>query len=165
MNTDGDWVVQPGFFSFYTPDHSPISLELIDEQGEDQTLYYGFDWKPRLTLPGRVDEPFVEGVVTVSAGTYDNPGVKRSTAMVAVVGLLPYENIKPMVNELAVAKPNNRYDGTERFGFVDKTGTLIIPAEFERADDFSEERAVIVKNGNYGVIDNTGKLLFHSAWR
>ncbi|WP_164513432.1 WG repeat-containing protein [Thiosocius teredinicola] len=201
MGTDGEWLVQPGFFKFHDLSRSPISREIIadedvlidtagrvssadmplsplddnpdywlyrvesNDKGEDQTVYYGFDWKPRVTLPGRIDKPFSEGTVTVTAGSYDNPGVQLIDSSGKRSALLPYETIEPMVGGLAVAKPFSQDDRTARYGFVDKTGALVIPADYERADSFSEQRAIIVKHGNYGAIDAAGKLLFHSAWR
>ncbi len=57
----------------------------------------------------------------------------------------------------AVAK----YDvkGTLKWGYVDTTGTLIIPTEWSSASAFTNGLAIVSKNGKYGVIDTTGTLV------
>ena len=44
-------------------------------------------------------------------------------------------------------------------GFIDWTGKVVIPAEYDNAGDFSEGFAWVVKNGKIGFIDNTGKVI------
>jgi len=44
-------------------------------------------------------------------------------------------------------------------GFVDKTGKVVIPAEYEMAWDFSEGFARAQKSGKIGFIDKTGKAI------
>jgi len=42
------------------------------------------------------------------------------------------------------------------FGFIDKTGKVVIPIEYQRAYSFSEGLAVVVLNNKWGVIDKAG---------
>lgn len=42
-------------------------------------------------------------------------------------------------------------------GFIDKAGKVVIPAEYDGAEDFSEGFAAVQKNGKWGFIDKTGK--------
>ena len=42
-------------------------------------------------------------------------------------------------------------------GFIDWTGRVVIPAEYDGASDFSEGFAAVYKNGKWGFIDKTGK--------
>lgn len=55
-----------------------------------------------------------------------------------------------------------------KYGFIDKTGKIIIKPQFEYAYDFSEGFGRIVAKGKYGFIDKTGKIIikpqFDDAW-
>ncbi len=42
-------------------------------------------------------------------------------------------------------------------GFIDWTGKVVIPAEYEGVSDFSEGFAAVYKNNKWGYIDKTGK--------
>jgi hypothetical protein len=47
----------------------------------------------------------------------------------------------------------------DRFGYIDRTGKIIIPAQFDRAENFSEGLATVKVGDKYGCIDFTGKLV------
>jgi hypothetical protein len=47
----------------------------------------------------------------------------------------------------------------KKWGYIDKTGRLIIPYKFESAEDFSEGLAAADFNGKTGYIDKTGKFV------
>lgn len=64
-------------------------------------------------------------------------------------------------------KENKAFDYT--YGYIDATGTLIIPCEWERAEDFHEGFAAVqttTKYGDYkwGFIDTSGKLIAECQW-
>lgn len=46
-----------------------------------------------------------------------------------------------------------------KFGYVDKTGAVAIPPQFEEAEAFKDGRALVVVNGHYGSINRSGKFL------
>ena len=54
-------------------------------------------------------------------------------------------------------------DNTNKYGFIDKTGKLIIPCEWTYADQFNYHlnglAAVKDNNGMWGFIDKTGKIV------
>lgn len=65
------------------------------------------------------------------------------------------------------SKENKAFDYT--YGYIDATGTLIIPCEWERAEDFHEGFAAVqttTKYGDYkwGFIDTSGKLIAECQW-
>ncbi|MBW4622700.1 MAG: WG repeat-containing protein [Cyanosarcina radialis HA8281-LM2] len=60
--------------------------------------------------------------------------------------------------------PGYGYKNIDKYGYIDKTGKLVIPFQFPRAGDFSEGLAAVVVDSNgdgstdgYGYIDKTGK--------
>ncbi len=46
-----------------------------------------------------------------------------------------------------------------KFGYIDRTGKIVIPAKFDFADDFSEGLAGVGIGERYGYIDATGKFV------
>lgn len=50
------------------------------------------------------------------------------------------------------------------YGFVDQTGNLIIPCEWEAAGMVVDGRAPVMKNGRWGVIDREGNLVVPCEW-
>ena len=48
----------------------------------------------------------------------------------------------------------------EKVGFVDCSGTIIIPYQYDYADDFSEGFAVVKKYGKFGFVDRYGNDTF-----
>lgn len=47
----------------------------------------------------------------------------------------------------------------DKYGFMDKTGRLVIPARFSNVQPFSEGLAAVSINGQYGYIDRSGKMV------
>ena len=46
-----------------------------------------------------------------------------------------------------------------KYGYMNKTGKMVIPYTYKTAGDFSDGRVVVSKNDKYGVIDKTGKTI------
>lgn len=61
---------------------------------------------------------------------------------------------------LAAVKPK----GEEKFGYIDTTGALVIPPQFDDAYAFSEGRAAVGINGRLAYIDTTGKVVIEPKW-
>ena len=47
-----------------------------------------------------------------------------------------------------------RHDG--KYGFIDKTGTEVIPCKYSAVNDFHEGQAAVQLNGKYGYVDTLG---------
>lgn len=47
----------------------------------------------------------------------------------------------------------------DKYGFIDRSGKVIVPAEYEEAGEFSEGLAYVKKAGKYGYVDVSGKLV------
>lgn len=65
----------------------------------------------------------------------------------------PYDQIYDYSDGLARICLNRKY------GYIDKTGKIVINPQFDYAYDFSEGMAVIRQNGKYGYIDKSGKIV------
>jgi len=52
-----------------------------------------------------------------------------------------------------------------RWGFIDKTGKLVIPAQFDKAEDFSNGLAPVLKDGSWGYINKNGDLVIDYQFR
>ncbi len=46
-----------------------------------------------------------------------------------------------------------------KLGYIDRTGRLVIPAEFDEAREFSEGKALVSKDGAWGFIDRAGRVV------
>ena len=53
----------------------------------------------------------------------------------------------------------NRSGSTMRYGYIDRTGKLVIPMQFEYAEPFSEGLAAVHNCGRAFFIDKTGKIV------
>ena len=56
-------------------------------------------------------------------------------------------------------KDGSRYGSSKRFGYIDKTGKVVIPPQFEYAGPFREGLANVSTCSKSGFIDRTGKMV------
>lgn len=47
----------------------------------------------------------------------------------------------------------------QKWGFIDKTGNFVIPAEYDKVSDFFQGYARVQKNNLWGIIDKQGKII------
>lgn len=147
--------------------------EISGEYGNKKTTFYGFDWKPRLKLNAEIDKQFHEERVVFKSETRDGFPTAFADTHGKIYGPFPYTDLEDFQNGRAlfqqtiVSKGKKRSDDEEleRYGYLDLNGKAVIPARYEKADSFSEDRAVVLLKGNLGIIDPQGHLLLHSAWR
>lgn len=97
-------------------------------------------------------------------------------------GILTEEELESKLNKLRMqydaqeehltqelARPDYVVDGSHKdglakiinqdlnYGFVDRSGNIVIDMKYEFAEDFSEELAVVRLNNKFGFVDRTGK--------
>ena len=53
---------------------------------------------------------------------------------------------------------------TDKVGYKDENGNIVIPAKYDNADEFSEGLARVQINGKYGFIDQTDKLVIPAKY-
>jgi hypothetical protein len=91
-------------------------------------------------------------------------------ALVGGAGAQPASALFPItVNDRAAVKVGDKY------GYIDKTGALVIPAMLDRAMKFSEGLAAAKLDKHYGYLDRAGTWVisprfvwvrpFHGGWR
>ncbi|HZJ76736.1 MAG TPA: WG repeat-containing protein, partial [Oscillospiraceae bacterium] len=56
-----------------------------------------------------------------------------------------------------LARITKTEDGEYKSGYVNKTGKIVVPLIYDRAENFSEGLAVVVKDGKLGFIDKDGR--------
>lgn len=71
-----------------------------------------------------------------------------------------YHDAKSFSDGLACVQKD--YNG--KWGYIDKTGKLVIPYSFERASLFSCGFACVEQNGKYGVIDKMGNFVIPAIY-
>lgn len=52
-----------------------------------------------------------------------------------------------------------RIERDGKYGFIDKTGKVVIPLNYDDTWSFSEGLALVSRNGKYGFIDKTSKVV------
>ena len=91
-------------------------------------------------------------------------------ALVMCLTLLPMGSMAVTIEEVVNPKLEYNvlglfYDGLalvkkgSKWGFIDKTGEVVIPLEYGDVGSFSEGLAAAEKDGKYGFIDKTGKVV------
>ena len=79
-----------------------------------------------------------------------------------------YLLLSPLLALVSIASIFNSVAGTlypvvvgDRWGFVDKSGTLAINPQFDRAEAFSSGLAAFRLGGQWGYVDATGKIVIN----
>lgn len=92
--------------------------------------------------------------------TLEEPRTWRYSCINLATGeRVEYDYAGPFCDGLAAVMKYEE-DGTRKFGYIDKTGSLVIPLEYNWADNnFINGLARVEKDGKYGYIDKTGKLV------
>ena len=63
----------------------------------------------------------------------------------------------------AELKELQKLEPVQRYGFIDRTGKIVIPLRFEDVQSFSEGRAGVKLAGKWGYIDKNGVLVIPAA--
>lgn len=121
---------------------------------------YGYiDTRGQMVIEPQFDEAgdFSQGLARVRMG--DKVGYINTRGIFAVEGKL--DGIPRFSEGLARVLIGGN---AGKYGFLDKTGTVVIPPRFVLAGDFSEGRARVwisdaAENGSWGYIDQTGAVV------
>jgi hypothetical protein len=102
-----------------------------------------------LTLGNWGGDDFFEGVVRVRDTLLDAAG-----SPIRLPGLSPAGRFSEGLLPVA-SGDNNRF----KYGYADHQGKLIIAAQFDTAEAFSEGLAAVEINGRWGYVDRSGKMV------
>jgi hypothetical protein len=90
---------------------------------------------------------------------------------ILILGLLPILSLSGCNKYFAKPKPipanstvsidseRFRFIRDDKFGYIDRTGKIVIPAQFNRAENFSEGLATVEIGEKYGCIDLNGNMV------
>lgn len=77
-------------------------------------------------------------------------------------------DIKPANEGLYIVKTNGMefmIEDTDRYGYVNGVGEMVIPAEYQRAYAFVDGAAVVYRDGEYFLIDTYGNRISGLSWK
>jgi len=150
-NMDGDWAIEPQFDSagYFVEGLAPVSLSgqfgFIDETGQMVI-------EPQFT----VANAFIEGLALVNTAPLDAEQVNLAyidPTGQPVIDASAFQTAGDFSEGLAMVMVNGQ------FGFIDKTGQVVIEPQFNFAYSFSEGLAAVEMNRQFGFIDQTGQMV------
>ena len=65
-----------------------------------------------------------------------------------------YDEVVEIFNDYIAVKKDGKY------GFIDRTGKLVVSPVYDKVYPMYEEKAVVIKDGNYQIINTTGKTIY-----
>ena len=162
--TTGNWVIAPQF------ENPPYVHDFFDGLAiVEKRLEVGNDQFSVIDKMGKIIVPFCnwtiydysDGLAIVEKEGYQFGAIDRTGKLV-----IPFSvgRLYDFNDGLAIKNNNTEfvddYEGnTGLWGFVDKTGQMVIEQQWSWIEPFSESLAVVKnKEGNFGYIDKTGKL-------
>jgi hypothetical protein len=115
---------------------------------------WGFvDKEGKVVVEAQYDEvwDFSEGIALVKSGG-------RGGKPIASEGALP----RPDKEFYERMRPSREPKG--KFGYIDKTGKVILPPQYETASSFSEGAAIVKLKDKYGFVGTKGKLIIEAKY-
>jgi len=89
---------------------------------------------------------------------YEYPIYKKQEPEWLVPPTLEYDYVSVFSEGLATVRIGNHENG--KWGFVDKTGKVVIKIKYDFVEDFERGLAKVKLNGKYGFIDKRGKKIY-----
>jgi hypothetical protein len=157
----------PFNYDHITDFHQGIATTFIgttDEMGNNMEGKYGMvDISGKELIPAIYDNvDYNDGFAFVSTnGKYGL--LKNGKEIIPFIydGFMGYSNGLILVFE---GEPSKGYEddydyqpANGKYGFIDTTGTIIIPLEYEDAIPMNNNLTIVKKDGLYGIIDNSNK--------
>ncbi|MCA6362820.1 MAG: WG repeat-containing protein [Bacteroidetes bacterium] len=101
--------------------------------------------------------PFRNGCAAVTANG-KNIIIDKTGNTIGTISVPASEVFKASCERIRFRAPDGRY------GYCDKSGRVVVEPQFEAADDFVFNRAIVEQNGRYGLIDRNGKWVSEPQW-
>jgi hypothetical protein len=150
--TTGQWVVQPQYDAIGMFEENGLAAVKIDNK-------WGFiDLDGKQAIPLRFERVsrWAEGLAAVQEN--GNPGYIDVTGRM-VIGPLPYKICSVFSEGLATI-----IDKQDKAGYIDKAGKVVIEAQYESADSFSEGLAAVRINGKVGFINKKNEVVIEPQY-
>lgn len=93
-----------------------------------------------------INDPIALGFIDKTAYIINSEGQNLS--------LKEYDEVKPYYDEYLMVKKNNKW------GYIKNDGSVVTKLRFDEVYPMKENKAVVILDGNYHIIDNTGKIIF-----
>jgi WG containing repeat len=107
--------------------------------------------QPQFFVFGNQGGDFFEGLANVRTEHYGDFYIDASGKRVSRSNYLATGNFSEGL-------ATRWFPGEKKYGYIDRTGTLAIPAVFDSVSSFSEGLATVKFGGRFGYIDHSGKL-------
>ena len=110
-------------------------------------------------------KPFSEGTALVYKDEQSSPEFMDTDGHLVLKSPYPYVRSAGFSSGLVGVA-----DATERFGYMDKAGSLVIDLQFQEVSEFTGDLAAVKKDDLWGIIDKTGAFVLapaidcHKAW-
>ena len=164
IDKTGNWVIEPQFdnaHNFYAGNIAIVRIDkkygCIDRNGnyiiEPKMGYLGFDYS---------DE---HGVYLT---TVDSQGNSKEGIIDPTTGKWV---IEPKFESLGIFKGSlasfwsTDADGNRNIGFIDASGSIVVPPIYYRIGDFSNGMTAVCINNKFGYIDDTGAVVIEPQFR
>jgi hypothetical protein len=140
VDTKGNWVIPPQFrlAEDFIDGVAPVVPEGTDKWG-------AIDKRGNLIIPPKYD---MASKIGFTLDDYEySPYVENS---------IPYDkrsSLGAFSEDLAPEK------SSEKWGYINKTGAIVIPEKFDHASPFSESLALVSIGTKYGYIDHSGSFV------
>lgn len=129
------------------------------ELRKHEDLYYNKQGRIAFTLPYDTVYPFSDGLAAVSVN--GKWGFINTKGEMVIAPQFDEESFVSFCSDLLgyseglclIKNSDNKY------GYMDKTGKIVIKCQYEDAGDFHDGLAKVKVNGKYGFIDKTGKMV------
>ncbi len=167
----GNWVVEPQF------ENAPYIHEFFDGLAIIENRFaVGNDKFAVIDKTGKIIVPFCDwtiydysdGLAIVEKEGYQFGAIDQAGKLV-----IPFSvgRLYDFNDGLAIKNNNSEFvdeysDNTGLWGFIDKTGKMVISQEWSWAEPFFEDLAAVKnKDGKYGFIDKSGKLVIGCTYQ
>lgn len=116
--------------------------------------YIDTNGKPVINFEYAYGTDFNSGVAVIKTGNVKNVINKKAEIVIADV------NAGNFINGIALFNNYGKPGVTKAlWGYIDKTGKIIVDCKYEDASEFREDMARVKVNGKSGFIDITGKMV------
>ncbi|ANY70960.1 hypothetical protein BBD42_24240 [Paenibacillus sp. BIHB 4019] len=152
IDAKGSFVIAPQFSSADAFQPNGLAVVQLGNHSGLIDMSGAFRIRPIYDFIG----PFTEGRAVV----IDSAGFKIIDERGNVLTTKAYSYISAFSDERAMFYVMNEADSSSKYGYLDRKGTEVIPAQFESAGDFAKGKAVVkLHDQAFALIDRSGRKL------